>query len=740
MLNRFLVVILSAVMCAAPATAQQQQQQQSPTARTPAQSEQEETVRVGSTAVHVDVIVTDKVGRRITGLTASDFQVLDEGAPAPLDFFTAIEGSRVSRTENRGGASAAASTTTTPATDQNTSNLLKPYPGRHIAIVMDDPSMSNETFMRTRESLSQYIDKLTPADMLALVSTGGRMASFQQFTNDKQRLLSAVRRVAPSSQRSQQAGGRFHLSPSEAARINAGDETVLDAVTRRASAESLANQSGGEGSIANETRGGTLRASADGSVGEGVGTSDARLLRDQIRNEAQGSIGEIAAGARNTLKTLANLFQSMAELPGRKVVLLLSESFVTLGGTSEDQTNLLQQVIDLARRAGISVYALDAGGLRTNSTTASEYTTGVGLRARDLAGGTGYSDFENLGAARAIAAGTGGAMIANTNDIVGGLDRAVEDSSSYYVVGFRPGKLDNKFHRLTVTVKGKPDLVVRTRRGYLAVNQETVKGTNAELASALLSPVPRIDLPLEVVANVEPQGGEQLVLTGLHVGRNYLSLPAAGAPDQKASYEVVAWVFQNGQDRPVGAVSKTVVYDLAAQPADRQKLATAGFIFVPQPFKLGPGQYQIRAAVREQSSGAIGSSYQFFEVPDLADRKAVSLSGLLLTGAGQTGFNGVNSFKPNSEMDVRYVLYNPPKDLNDLTQRVRLMDAKGAVMMDSPLAFAPATGGAAGAAAAAPQGTRLKVPPRRGRYSLIFNVKDKKGKVDIERRADFVVE
>jgi len=257
---------------------------------------------------------------------------------------------------------------------------------------------------RTRDSLSQFINtKLAPTDMMALVSTGGRMASLQQFTGDKPRLLSAVNRITASSQHSSQGGGQYKLTAAEATRINAGDAGVLEAVARRVSSQSLANQSGGEGSIAAQTRGGLPGSRGDDGTGGGGGTADDRLLRDRIRQEAQGRLGEIAAESRTTLKSLTNLFQAMSELPGRKVVLLLSESFTTLGGSTEDQSSLIQQAIDLARRSGISVYALDAGGLRTNSATAGEYVTAAGLRASDLSGNTTFSDFENLSAARAMA-------------------------------------------------------------------------------------------------------------------------------------------------------------------------------------------------------------------------------------------------------------------------------------------------------------------------------------------------
>jgi VWFA-related protein len=742
MRKRILSTLLMLIFVA-PTVCPQPSPQQPATPKTP-QQEQEETVRIGTTVVHIDLIVTDKTGRRVTGLNASDFQVTDEGEARLVDYFAAIEGSRVARKEDAqatannsgtaaGGAAAAATNAAT------TTSLASPFPGRYVALVVDDQNLSAENLVRSRRALSDYVgEKLAPSDLVALIATGESTAASQQFTNDHLRLLSAISRVGSPNGPERKTDPRFKLTAGEAVRINRGDEQVLEAVARRVASQS----------IANETTQGSL---AIGAVPQRRGTGDDAVsltpsdtsptaqLHSQIRNIAQARIAEIANEARRTMQTLASLFEAMAELPGRKVVVLLTESFSTLTNTSDDLSNDLTQLIEKARRSGVSVYGLDAGGLRTNNTTASEHTTGADMRAREIAGSnTNFSDFENLEAVRVLVNGTGGTLFANTNDITSGIERAVEDASSYYVVGFHPGKLDNKFHKLTVTVKGKPDLLVRTRRGYLAVNQETARGTNAELAAALLSPVPRMELPLEVVANVAPQGGEQVVLTGLHIGRNYLSLPLANAPEQKASYEVVAWVFQNGIDKPVGVVSHTVAYDLVAQPADRQKLSAGGFTFVPQPFKLAPGRYQIRAVVREQSSGAVGSAYQFFEVPDLTDRKEVSASSVLLNEAGKTGFGGANSFKRGSEADVRYIVYNLPKDSAELIQRVRLIDAQGKALLDSPLSIS--ANADASSPNMFPQATRLKLPPARGRYALIVNLQDKKGKVDIERRADFVVE
>src|SRR5262249_49271287 len=74
---------------------------------------------------------------------------------------------------------------------------------------------------------------------------------------------------------------------------------------------------------------------------------------------------------------------------------------------------------------------------------------------------------------RSMADSTDGLAIVETNDLNTGMRRIVEDLSAYYLIGYySSGKLDGKFHKITVRVK-RPGVSVRARRGYLAATPAT---------------------------------------------------------------------------------------------------------------------------------------------------------------------------------------------------------------------------------------------------------------------------
>ncbi len=68
-----------------------------------------------------------------------------------------------------------------------------------------------------------------------------------------------------------------------------------------------------------------------------------------------------------------------------------------------------------------------------------------------------------------LAAGTGGFVIINTNDLLGGMEKIAKELSEYYVLGYTPAETpEGSCHTLRVKVN-RGDTVVRSRSGYCNV-------------------------------------------------------------------------------------------------------------------------------------------------------------------------------------------------------------------------------------------------------------------------------
>jgi hypothetical protein len=85
---------------------------------------------------------------------------------------------------------------------------------------------------------------------------------------------------------------------------------------------------------------------------------------------------------------------------------------------------------------------------------------------------------------RRLAEGTDGTAVIGTNKIREALARVIEDLNSYYLLGYySTGKLDGKFHAITVRVK-RPGVSVRARRGYQALREADVARAIVPTAAA----------------------------------------------------------------------------------------------------------------------------------------------------------------------------------------------------------------------------------------------------------------
>ena len=185
-----------------------------------------------------------------------------------------------------------------------------------------------------------------------------------------------------------------------------------------------------------------------------------------------------------------------------------------------------RSVIDTANRANVSIYAMDAAGLRTESTSKETRENINAAAARTLARnptadvtGTAMTQAlekneDNLrldphSGLGELAGDTGGLLIKNTNDLSAGFRRVDEDMRNYYVLTYVPSNdvFDGKFRTIKVNVK-RSGIDVSSRKGYFAVRAPGAQPVRTFEAPALamldVTPVPNA-FPVRAVAVKFPE-------------------------------------------------------------------------------------------------------------------------------------------------------------------------------------------------------------------------------------------
>ncbi len=240
-----------------------------------------------------------------------------------------------------------------------------------------------------------------------------------------------------------------------------------------------------------------------------------------------------------------------------------------------------------------------------------------------------------------VADETGGIFIYDTNDLNDGLSRVLEDQRGYYLIGYRPeaesvdaSPVKRRFHNLTLEAT-RPGLRVRSRGGFYEAGANDTKKRAAptreeQLREALTVPFNSGELQMQLTALfADDRKLGSYVHTLIHVTARDLTFNEESGGWRKASFDLVAVAYDEA-GKVAAQLGRTRT--LRARGEDYERLLREGFVyFVDLPLKR-PGGYQLRAAVRDSSSGRVGSAGQFVEAPDLKDAR-LALSGLIVNGA-----------------------------------------------------------------------------------------------------------
>jgi VWFA-related protein len=417
---------------------------------------------------NVDVVVTDRQGHPVAGLTKDDFELYENRKPQPITNFYEV----------RPPAASEASVAIAPATPNATPAVAAaPEPPqdlrrRRVIFFIDEYSANPIRRNQVLRSMIAQLDALMkPGDEAMLVSWNRSMHIIEPFTNDREHMRKALARLE------ERGGGGPNL--------DAGKEILKSRVT----------------SLVDEVR--MKRKTAAQALGEAF---------DYVRAYSM----ELYAIQQNLAQSMGVALTTLAGVDGKKVMVFAGEhmpahpgaemfgwaeqQFQSVGlmstGAAEREGNKIsltlafESVAKQANAAGVTMYMLDsADPLRgvLPSSESNEVADPV----------TSFVDFTNTAQTfQAIAQLTGGVALTQSSNFDAALQTVARDLEAYYSLGYRPADEKREGDRnITVKVKN-PAYRVRSRRTYVSKSGE--QQTSERVVANIFAATSKNDIELRL--------------------------------------------------------------------------------------------------------------------------------------------------------------------------------------------------------------------------------------------------
>ena len=528
--------------------------------------------------VEVPVRVLDRHGNPLRDLAENDFEVFDDGQRQEIVAFDRID---------------LAQKTMEPGAPQ----VIQPAARRHFLLLFDLSFAKPKAVVAARRAAKEFVLGLPPNDFAAVAT----------FSVEKGvRLL-----VTFSSDRVQLARAIDTLGLTDVNSLGDDPLAFVYEVMRLY----------GAGSTPSSERGGANREAAAAGILEALQTFSA-LGRASLDQHERGRVARLTS-------SLGEVASVLDAIPGRKDIVYLSEGFESrlLSGSNETSqehdwklsgdtwkvdpektygnTNLQEQLKSMAslfRRSDCVIHAVDISGLTTDSAPDSQ--------------GSQVARGDN--ALFELADATGGEVFHNDNDFRRELDRLVSKTNLVYVLTFRPTQSTgegNRYHELRVKVKVSGARTI-ARAGYYerpAYRLLSPLERNLVAADVIANETPIAQIPVRLLGAPMPGGGGPARVPVLIEISGPELLIGEGGVETAAEVYVYAY---DGQGTLRDYFTQTIHVDLGM---NRDRLEKGGLRYEGQ-LTLLPGDYRVRALVRNSSTGRMGLAAETMRVPDFSEK------------------------------------------------------------------------------------------------------------------------
>jgi VWFA-related protein len=520
------------------------------------------------------VVVKDKQGNPVHGLSANDFVVTEDGAPQAIRFCEHQD--------------LASRTTPLPASKPADENV-KIY--RELARAQISPEDTNNQRYRNRRLLVLYFDMaaMRPADQLRALAAGEHFIRNQMTSAD---LVSIM---------------RYNSAAVDVLQDFTSDRDRLLSI--------LQTMIVGEGQDSADE----LNDASSSDTGAAFGQDDAEF--NVFNTDRQLSALQTAA-------------QMLGRVPEKKSLIYFAGGLRLNGINNQAQ---LHATVDAAIRAGVSFWPIDARGLVAEAPL-GDATQGSQGNADIYTGAAANATTINLQLSQdtlyALAGDTGGKAFLDANDLDRGIVQAQQAISDYYVIGYYTSNAarDGKFRRVKIGLANNLDARLEYRQGYFAdkeFKRFTAVDKERQLEDALLleDPVTELSIAMEI-DYFQLNRAEYFVPLVVKIPGRELALAKRGG----AEHTLIDFV---GEIKDlVGGMTVTNVRDnvnIKLSDATAAELAHRPIEY-DTGFTLLPGRYMIKFLARDNETGRIGTYQAVFVIPNLnREEKRIPISSVVLS-------------------------------------------------------------------------------------------------------------
>lgn len=357
---------------------------------------------------NVDVIVTDRDGKPVYGLTKDDFELLEDGKAQKITNFAAYDDAAAETPAESGGSAAP---------------LQKPPP-RKLVFFVDDMSVHPQTRQKLVKSAVELLEKTMRADDEAVVVRPGAKIALD-FSGDREAIRSALTKaIGESSYRTNVAFAaewrRFQWEASQAI-----DEKERRQIARRHAAK----------------------------------------VKRRVENRLAALRGVVATLAPlSGRKVLVTITESLPSKPGREFFAMNTGDLAIGEGNFDtpsdalrsdyvDMTPAIEELARIASSSGITIYGLQP-----------EYDLRVSPAGGDASVQQVQEAMTNTAdTMNALTGKTGGKWFAGEARVGEAMRTIEQDVQSWYSLAYRAGDTFDRAHHVEVRVRNHPQYSVRAR-------------------------------------------------------------------------------------------------------------------------------------------------------------------------------------------------------------------------------------------------------------------------------------